>query len=412
MVILYTIGLFLYFWGARIAAPFSKKISLFVSGRKGLLDRIEEAVKGEESIIWFHCPSVGEFEQARPVIERYKERGGTDKILLTFFSPSGYELRKNYPYADWVFYLPIDSPRRSSRFLDIVKPKVAVFSKYDFWYFYLMGLKKRGIPTYIISAIFREEQPFFKGWGCMWREMLKCFTALYVQNEESRKLLQWACNLENVIVAGDTRFDRVDDIVRGAAKKNLIVDSFITGKKVMIAGSTWEEDEKRILEALEGKDLKIILAPHEVYPEHISSIDKMFASYKVVKYTRNPSPQETEDADVLVIDCIGLLSSLYGYGDFAYIGGGFGAGIHNILEAATYGKGVIFGPKYHKFQEAKDLVAAGGAVSYTTSEELSGILGEWLGDSENLKKAGNISKKYVEEHLGATDLFLKNVFSL
>ena len=192
--------------GARIAAPFSRKISLFVQGRRSLLSRVEASLKGNEApVIWFHCPSVGEFEQARPIIERYKSRGGTARILLTFFSPSGYELRKDYKYADWVFYLPMDSPRNSSAFLDIVKPDVAVFTKYDYWYFYLTGLRKRNIPTYIISAIYREEQPFFKGWGKLWRQMLRCFTAIYVQNEESKSLLLWG-GYSNVVMAGDTRY--------------------------------------------------------------------------------------------------------------------------------------------------------------------------------------------------------------
>lgn len=397
--------------GARIAAPFNKKISLFVMGRRDLFSRLEKEIGGSDPVIWFHCPSVGEFEQARPVIERYRKRGGNEKILLTFFSPSGYELRKNYPLTDWVFYLPMDSPRNATRFLDIVKPKMAIFTKYDYWYFYLTGLRKRGIPTYIISAIFREEQPFFKGWGRMWREMLRCFTTIFVQNEESKTLLLWQ-GVRNVVVAGDTRFDRVSDIVSGASSSNRIVESFVEGKRVLVAGSTWNEDEVRICEAIDGLGLSIVLAPHEVYPDHISRIEEVFHKYKVVRYSQNPSEEDLKGAQILVIDCIGLLSSLYKYGEFAYIGGGFGAGIHNILEAATYGRGVIFGPRYHKFQEACDLISLGGAVSYTTSGELRELFELWLNNSEKLAQVSEISGNYVKGHLGASEIFLKEVFSL
>lgn len=397
--------------GARLASPFSKKVSLFVSGRKGLLEKISRQIGGEKDIIWFHCPSVGEFEQARPVMERYKARGGEGKILLTFFSSSGYELRKNYQYADWVFYLPMDSPRRSAKFLDIVKPRMAIFTKYDYWYYYLTELKKREIPTYIISAIFREEQPFFKCWGTLWRRMLKCFTTIFVQNEESESLLKWQ-DIDNVIVAGDTRFDRVHDIVSGVSPSNSIVECFVEGRRAIVAGSTWEEDERRLLEAVKTNRVSLVLAPHEVNPEHLAGIEGIFSDYKVVRYTQNPSPDELKRADVLVIDCIGLLSSLYKYGMFAYIGGGFGAGIHNILEAATYGKGVVFGPKYGKFQEAKDLISLGGAISYSDVEELNAIFSLWVNDQEELSRVSKISKNYVEGHQGASDIFLKNVFSL
>ena len=397
--------------GAKIAAPFNKKISLFVMGRRDLFSRLEKEIGGSGPVIWFHCPSVGEFEQARPVIERYRKRGGNERILLTFFSPSGYELRKNYPLADWVFYLPMDSPRNASRFLDIVKPQMAIFAKYDYWYYYLTGLRKRGIPTYIISAIFREEQPFFKSWGGMWREMLRCFTTIFVQNEESKTLLLWQ-GVRNVVVAGDTRFDRVSDIVSGVPSSNRIVESFVEGKRVLVAGSTWNEDEVRICEAIDGLGLSIVLAPHEVYPDHISRIEEIFHKYKVVRYSQNPSEEDLKGAQILVIDCIGLLSSLYKYGEFAYIGGGFGAGIHNILEAATYGRGVIFGPRYHKFQEACDLISLGGAVSYTTSGELRELFALWLNNSEKRAQVSEISGNYVKGHLGASEIFLKEVFSL
>lgn len=397
--------------GAKIAAPFNKKISLFVMGRRDLFSRLEKEIGGSNPVIWFHCPSVGEFEQARPVIERYKKRGGKERILLTFFSPSGYELRKNYPLADWVFYLPMDSPRNATRFLDIVKPKMAIFTKYDYWYFYLTGLRKRGIPTYIISAIFREEQPFFRTWGCMWREMLRCFTTIFVQNEESKNLLLWQ-GVRNVVVAGDTRFDRVSDIVSGASSSNRIVESFVEGKRVLVAGSTWNEDEVRICNAIDGLGLSIVLAPHEVYPDHISRIEETFHKYKVVRYSQNPSEEDLKGAQILVVDCIGLLSSLYKYGEFAYVGGGFGAGIHNILEAATYGRGVIFGPRYRKFQEACDLISSEGAVSYNSSEELRSLFELWLNNPEKLAQVSEISGNYVKGHLGASDIFLKEVFSL
>lgn len=411
MKFLYRIGIALYLFFARVASPFSKKISLFVSGRKNLLSKIEESLSPEGGYIWFHCPSVGEFEQVRPIIQRYKERGGADKIIITFFSPSGYELRKNYEYADGVFYLPMDTPSNAKRFLDIVKPKIAVFAKYDYWYYYLTFLKQREIPTYIVSAIFRGNQPFFKRWGGLFREMLGCFTTLYLQNEESRVLLE-GIGVRNVVVAGDSRFDRVNDIVCGASKDNQIVSTFAEGKRCFVAGSTWEEDEKNIADVLEKSSFSLILAPHEVYPDHISAIKRIFSRYDVVSYSDNPSLEQLKKGRVLIVDCIGLLSSLYKYGEFAYIGGGFGAGIHNILEAATYGKGVIFGPNHNKFQEAKDLLALKGAITYKESSELYDVIAGWESDIRSLENVSKISKKYVQQHIGASDIFLKEVFSL
>jgi 3-deoxy-D-manno-octulosonic-acid transferase len=269
---LYNIAIGAYGAAIGAAGAFNNKARLFKEGRKGLLEKLASQIDHTHPIIWFHCSSVGEFEQARPIIERYKERGGTSKILLTFFSPSGYELRKNYPHADWVFYLPMDSKRNAAKFIDAVNPQMAVFVKYDYWYFYLTQLKKREIPTYIVSAIFREEQPFFKSWGNLWREMLGCFTTLYVQNQDSATLLLWQ-GVKNVVVAGDTRFDRVSDIVKGAAASNETVERFVEGKRVMVAGSTWSEDEMRISSAIREGNLKIVLAPHEVYQDHLSKID-------------------------------------------------------------------------------------------------------------------------------------------
>ncbi len=384
----------------RIAAFFNPKAKQWVDGRKNLLPKIEEAIKGEENLVWFHSASLGEFEQGRPVIEKFKEEHPEYKIVLTFFSPSGYEVRKNYAGADFIFYLPPDFPSNARKFVDLVNPKMAFFIKYEFWHHYLKELKKRNIPTYIFSTIFRPNQLFFKPWGRFYRRMLLAFTHFFVQNQESADLLN-GIGLKNVSIAGDTRFDRVYSIATGS-KTLPEVESFSQGRLVLIAGSTWPKDEENLIKYINSSEnnYKYIIAAHEVDENHIKSIvDQIEKPW--VRYT-NASKEEIKIAEVLVIDCIGVLSSLYRYGDVSYIGGGFGRGIHNTLEAATFGLPVVFGPNYHKFQEAKDLIKLGASYSYEKYEDLKILLDNYFENEKERQFSGDKSKNYVDSKRGAS----------
>lgn len=389
--------------------PFNRKAFLFYHGRVGLLENIREQVKSDEPIVWFHCASVGEFEQGRPVIESYKKHNPSHKILLTFFSPSGYELRKNYPLADWVFYLPMDIKRNAASFLDAVKPSMAIFIKYEYWFNYLYGLKKRGVPTYVASAIFMRNQRFFKWYGGFFRGMLKTFTHIFVQDQTSADLLK-TIGITNVTVSGDTRFDRVYQITKANGQLEHI-RIFAEGSPCWVAGSTWPVDEEMI--AAIFADLpynKLIIAPHEVHQKHIAKIIACFPNCEVIKYSQikdlkvNPEIEvRLREARVLIIDTIGVLSTVYKYGSFAYIGGGFGTSIHNTLEAATYGIPVMFGPKYNKFREAVDLVNLGGARSIKNTVELNLQTKQFLLDNEVRSKCGAICREYIEKNVGATE---------
>ncbi|HIZ86775.1 MAG TPA: 3-deoxy-D-manno-octulosonic acid transferase [Candidatus Coprenecus pullistercoris] len=419
MRLLYNIGIYLYYFAALLAGPFNRKAALFVRGRRGLLKSLEEKLKdrGDRETVWFHCSSVGEFEQARPIIEAVKARYPGKYVLLTFFSPSGYELRKNYDKADAVCYLPMDTRRNVRRFLNAVHPSTAVFVKYEFWCNYLSGLKRRGTATYIISAIFRGNQIFFKWYGGFMRRALECYNTLFVQNEESRILLS-GIGIDNVVIAGDTRFDRVKAICSANTARNEVVEAFAAQKRTWVAGSTWDGDEAVICEAMRSlPDSKLILVPHEVGAQRIGDVKRRFAGYSILLYSEceGRSPEEyaarAEAADILVVDCVGILSVLYKYGLFAYIGGGFNpSGIHNILEAATYGCPVVFGPHYSKFQEARDLVALGGAFSVRTGEELRPLLEKWLGTPDSITAPSQVCTDYIDSHLGASDKIMSLVF--
>jgi 3-deoxy-D-manno-octulosonic-acid transferase len=383
-----------------MVAFFNPKAKQWVEGRKNLLPKIAEALQGEENLVWFHSASLGEFEQGRPVIEQLKKEHPELKIVLTFFSPSGYEVRKNYAGADFIFYLPADFPSQARKFVDLVNPKMVFFIKYEFWYHYLKELKKRKIPTYIFSTIFRPNQLFFKAWGGFHRRMLSAFTHLFVQNQESADLLK-GIGFTNVSIAGDTRFDRVYAIANGS-KLLPKVEDFSQGRLVVIAGSTWPKDEEFLIRYMNSsKDsYKYILAAHEVDENHIKNIvDKIEKSW--VRYTQ-ASKEEIDAAEVLVVDCIGVLSSLYRYGDVSYIGGGFGRGIHNTLEAATFGLPIIFGPNYHKFQEAKDLIESGAANYYEKYEDLIELLHNYFENENKRQFSGEKSKKYVDSKRGAS----------
>jgi len=404
MKLLYIIGIWAYTLLIRIFSLFNPKARLFIEGRKNIFNIIAQKINPAEKHIWFHFASLGEFEQGRPVLEKIKALYPVKKIIVTFFSPSGYEIRKNYALAD-VFYLPIDTAANAKRFIAGINPEMAIFTKYEFWHFYFKELKDRGIPLYVISGIFRENQVFFKSYGGFYRNILKSVTYFFVQNKESQNLLK-SIGLDNVTISGDTRFDRVYENAQSPKQLSLI-ESFIGGAPTLVCGSTWPEDE-RILSALPQQypSWRFIIAPHEINESHIESIEKQF-SVNRVRFSVFSSSNHTRSAEhqTLIVDNIGMLSSLYQYGNVAYIGGGFGTGIHNTLEAAAFGLPVIFGPKYDKFQEAKDLIAIGAAKSISSTEELINAFEDF---AEN-KNAAATARKYVADKKGATDQIISMI---
>lgn len=355
--------------------------------------------------IWFHASSLGEFEQGRPMMEEIRRRYPQYKILLTFFSPSGYEVRKDYPGADVICYLPFDTKRNVRRFLDATHPEMAVFIKYEFWSHYLTALKRRGVPTYIISAIFRKNQLFFRWYGAGYRKVLGCFDRLFVQDAPSAELLS-RYGITNVSVCGDTRFDRVTE-VRSRAKAIPEIEKFTAAAAeapavTLVAGSSWPQDEALLIPYFNAHpELKLIIAPHEIHEEHLRAIEAQLKR-PFVRLSQ-AAVQGVEGKDCVIIDCFGLLSSVYRYGRIAYIGGGFGAGIHNVLEAAVYGMPVVFGPNYRKFKEAHDLIAAGGGFSVATPEAFAAQMDEWLTYTEALAAAGECAGSYVQASIGATE---------
>ena len=404
--------MFIYFLFIRLAALFGhRKARLMVEGQKDIrLAMSDERLAAFKGAIWIHVSSVGEFEQARPLIESLKVKGERLKIVLTFFSPSGYELRKNYDKADAVYYLPFATRRNAKRFLDALQPSKAIFVKYEFWPAYLRELKKRNISTYNISAIFRENQLFFRPWGKWYLNLLRCFTHIFVQDGPSRALLA-KHGITNVSITGDTRFDRVKAVMEnglGANNERLApIQHFSAGcEQVIVAGSTWPKDEELLVRYLnEHPSTKLVLVPHEIDEEHLHFIFNLFQG-RFVRYSR-ATQTSLIHANVLVIDTIGLLSSIYRFGQVAYIGGGFGVGIHNTIEAAVYGVPVIFGPNYLHFREAKGLIAAGGARSIRNYEEMEAALTTALEQHETI---GAKSAEYVASELGATEKIYKAIF--
>lgn len=393
-----------------LASKFNNnKATLFLSGRENVFALLEQKRLPGERYVWFHAASLGEFEQGRPIMESLKNSHPEYKILLTFFSPSGYEVRKDYQGADIICYLPMDMSWNVKRFLDIVQPDCAIFIKYEFWMNYLLELKKRQIKTYIVSAIFRESQLFFRSYGGFYRRLLKSFTHLFVQNDESVRLLH-SIGFDNVTKVGDTRFDRVADIA--AKSKDLpIVQAFKSDAKVLIAGSSWPNDENILLPYFnQNSSLKLIIAPHEIDEEHLQSIISQLKR-PYIRYSQ-ATIENVKEADCLIIDCFGLLSSIYRYGEIAYIGGGFGVGIHNILEAAVYGIPVIFGPNFRKFQEAVDLQQKGGAFVIDNYESFSQIMSEFLEENSALySSACKVSNDYSQANKGATSKVVNAIFN-
>ena len=423
MKYVYNIAIWFYCLAVRVVAMFNPKVRLMWQGEQVAFDKIRGNVVDGDRVVWVHAASLGEFEQGRPLIEKLKRENPEYKIVLTFFSPSGYEVRKNYAGADVICYLPLDTAGNARRFVELVKPEKVVFVKYEFWLNYLRELRCRGVETYIISAIFRPNQVFFKWYGGLFREGLKAFKTLFVQNEESKELLK-GIGVENVVVAGDTRFDRVVDVVV-AAKRLEIVESFVGIRNeecgmrngVLVVGSSWGPDEELLAEYINSRAgrVKMIIAPHEVREERIKELtERLTCKYALYTQITDNGLQSADNFqlstlnsyDVLVINTIGLLSSIYQYGQVAYIGGGFGVGIHNTLEAAAWGMPVVFGPNYKKFKEACELIECGAARSIETKEECFAALDEFF---ECNAEPANAATEYVSSHVGATNLIYKNI---
>ncbi len=405
---MYNILLYIYEFGIFVATFFSAKVKKMWRGERETFKILKEKVDPEAQYAWFHAASLGEFEQGRPIIEEYRRVFPKRKILLTFFSPSGYEVRKNYDGADIVCYLPIDTPTNALRFLRAVRPVEAFFIKYEFWYNYLHILRHRGIPVYSISSIFRKEQVFFKWYGFQYRHVLRCFTHFFVQNEESKRLLG-TLGIDNVMVTGDTRFDRVMQIAK-ESKSIPVVREFKNGKKVFVAGSSWLPDEQIFLSYFaQHLDWKVIIAPHVIGESHLEQIMSLLEGRKVVRYTQIEADDAVTlgEAEVLIIDCFGLLSSIYKYGDVAYVGGGFGVGIHNLPEAAVWNLPVIFGPNHQKFQEANELKACGGGIAIEGKEDFQRVMDAFMASEDEMKRAADAAGHYVSSHSGATEKLLK-----
>ena len=403
---LYNLAIGIYDLIVHIMAPFSRKPRKMMKGHWVVYELLRQQIEKDARYIWFHAASLGEFEQGRPLIEKIRAKYPDYKILLTFFSPSGYEVRKNYRGADVVCYLPFDKPRNVKKFLDISNPVMAFFIKYEFWKNYLDELNKRRIPVYSVSSIFRKDQIFFKWYGGTYRNVLKNFDYLFVQNEASRRFLS-KIGINKVTVVGDTRFDRVLQI-REEAKELPLVEKFKGDSFTLVAGSSWGPDEDLFLEYFNTHpEMKLIIAPHVIDENHlVEIISKLKRPY--VRYTR-ADERNVQKADCLIIDCFGLLSSIYRYGEVAYIGGGFGVGIHNTLEAAVYGIPVVFGPKYHKFMEAKQLIEAQGAFSISNYEEIGSLFDRFLTDEHFHRETGSNAGFYVTNNAGATDKVLSMI---
>ena len=410
MRIIYTIGIWFYTLGIRLAALFGhKKARQMVQGWRHW--RNELAKLDKHPVVWFHAASLGEFEQARPVLERYLEQHPEQQVLLTFFSPSGYEIRKDYPKAQAVCYLPPDLPHNVLHFtIRLIDLRAVFFVKYDFWFNYLNKLHQAHIPTYLFSAIFRPEQYFFRPWGRWFLHRInECYTHIFVQNEESLQLLR-THGIDRCSVAGDTRFDRVRQIAE-AAESNETVKQWLDGHvgKVMVCGSTWPPDEQLLAKfKIPDSKLKIILAPHVISEEHLKQIEVLFPDS--IRYSSFKDIKGSKEHKVLIIDNIGMLSKLYRYADVAYIGGGFGAGIHNILEAVTFGKPVLFGPNYHKFQEARDIIERGGGWSIHGLSDLEGKeIQRLFTDPDAYRNASQACTDYMQQNLGSTDIILNTI---
>ena len=422
---MYNLIIYLYQLGVIVTSLFNEKVRKMWRGEREAVRILKEKVDPNAKYVWFHAASLGEFEQGRPLMEQLRQEHPEYKILLTFFSPSGYEVRKNYEGADIICYLPLDTITNARRFLRTIRPVMAFFIKYEFWYNYLHILKHRNVPVYSVSSIFRPDQVFFRWYGHQYSHVLKCFTRFYVQNEVSRELLA-TLGIDNVTVVGDTRFDRVLQI-KAAAKQLPVVESLTPGpspkgegSKVFVAGSSWQPDEDIFIPFFnEHKDWKLIIAPHVIGEDHLQQIEKQLDAigFSHARYTRLAAQGDTTPltnwrgvgGEALIIDCFGLLSSIYRYADVTYVGGGFGVSIHNTLEAAVWGKPVIFGPENRKFQEAQGLKACGGGLEITCAEDFNRIMQRFISDPQTIAEAGRQAGAFVQQMTGATQKILADV---
>ncbi|HEY3389434.1 MAG TPA: glycosyltransferase N-terminal domain-containing protein [Prolixibacteraceae bacterium] len=405
---LYNLGILGYYLLIKIVSIRNEKARKWIEGRKNIFERLRETITPGERILWFHASSLGEFEQGRPVIESIRKLKPDYKILLTFFSPSGYELRKDYKFADYIFYLPLDTKKNAARFIDIIRPEKVFFIKYEFWYNYLTQLKEEAIPTYIFSALFRPSQIFFKPWGLWYLKAIATYEHIFVQNQESFDILH-KFGFINISVSGDTRLDRVGEIADAAPRLDKL-EIFCGGQKAIIAGSTWKEDEDLFIPYVNKCQTgqKYVIAPHEVTPQSLerisSALEKPYAFYSTA------SNEELTKAEVLIVDGYGYLVSVYRYGMLAYVGGGFTSGIHSILEPAVFGLPVIFGPDYQKFPEAHDMLELGSAKCINDYGELETIIDGYRSNPEKLQTASDLARGYVNKNRGATREIVKYLF--
>lgn len=408
MKLLYSFSILLYNTLVRVASTWNEKAKKWIEGRKQVFIDLEKRVEHNKPVCWIHCASVGEFEQARPIIEKIHKQQDYF-ILLTFFSPSGIELRKEYDKADYVSYIPADTISNSKKFLDIVKPQIAVFIKYEFWFNYLSELNKRKVDTFLISGIFRPSQHFFKPYGIWFKKQLEAFNHFFIQNQESQDLLN-SIGYANNTVTGDTRFDRVYEISK-EKYNNTILEYFCETEKTIIAGSTWGEEHKLILNFVNNvtNTCKFIIAPHQIHKDEIDKLKNEIGNTSIL-FSQCNSVDDLNGKRIIIIDSVGLLSKLYRFADLTIIGGGFGSGIHNTLEPATYGKPILFGPNYSKFQEAKDLIKKDAAICFNNYEELERNLNMLLSDDSKRISFGQNSLEYVKSNLGATEKIYDQIF--
>ncbi len=404
MKLLYNIFLFFYPLAARILSNTNSKAKMWTKGRKDIFNQLSNSFEHNKSeVIWTHCASLGEFEQGRPVLEQLKKQHPNAKILITFFSPSGYEVQKNYNGADWVFYLPIDGKKNANQFINIVKPTVVLFIKYEFWFYYLKALKQRGIPALLVSGNFRPSQIFFKWYGSFYRNILQCFGHLFVQNEESKLLLASIGISENVTINGDTRFDRVIEIAEQFSPIEAI-EKFIQKNKVVVAGSTWTEDDEEMNHyANTHQEIKFIIAPHVIEAERLQECLKLYRNSILFSNWQQQTENSNNQYNVLIIDNVGMLSKLYHYATVCFIGGGFESdGVHNVLEAAVFRKPIVYGPIYEKFKEAVNLIKLGGALTVKNALELESEFDCLLKDESLCLAIGTKSAAFVYANKGAT----------
>jgi 3-deoxy-D-manno-octulosonic-acid transferase len=405
---IYQIGIFLYVYAVRLAALFNGKAKNWVAGRKDIWHQLQSLPLYSGTTVWVHCASLGEFEQGRPVMESLKKEFPDTRIILTFFSPSGYEPRKNYGTSDAVFYLPADLPGAAAKFYDAIKPDMGLIIKYEFWQGYLHEAQKRHIPLFLISGIFRKDMPFFKSYGGYFRKGLKAFEHFFIQDDKSLQLLQ-SIGLNNITVCGDTRLDRVLEAVEKRTEIP-VIEKFKNNELLWICGSTWPVDDEMIISVAENitEKIKILLVPHDIHPEYI---DKLISGHTSLSFTKFSTAPENDisKADIFIMDTMGMLTSAYAYADFVYVGGGFGKAVHNTMEPAAFGVPVLFGPKHQKFNEIAGLIDAKAGTCINNKMELQSVVSELISSPTKRKKAGSAARKHVEDHSGATPIIIDQI---